>query len=92
MLWFGMSVNSWPHCTFLPTSVHLRTGTHVAPRHFYHRSKWSNRRPYSSDFYFPDTFDYESVLGTKPKVWVQLTRMMRVKKILVNQKKKSSKG
>ena len=91
MLWFGMSVNSWPHCTFLPTSVHLCTGTHVAPRHFYRRVKWSNRRPYSSNFYFPDTFDYESVLGTKPKVWVQLTRTTRVKKILVNQKKRAAK-
>ena len=34
-----------------------------------------------------DAFDYKSVHGTKPKVWVQLTRTARVKTILVNNKK-----
>ena len=34
-----------------------------------------------------DAFDYESVHGSKPKVWVQMSRTARVKKILANKKR-----
>ena len=37
-----------------------------------------------------DAFDNESVLGAKPKVWVQVTRTPRVKKLLANHKKAAS--
>ena len=39
-----------------------------------------------------DAYDYESVHGTKPKVWVQMSRTLRVKKYLANTKKSAAKG
>ena len=39
-----------------------------------------------------DAYDSESVLGAKPKVWVQITRTPRVKKYLANNKKRAAKG
>ena len=39
-----------------------------------------------------DAYDYQSVHGAKPKVWVQITRTQRVKKYLANEKKRAAKG
>ena len=39
-----------------------------------------------------DAYDYESVHGAKPKVWVQMSRTPRVKKYLANTKKRAAKG
>ena len=38
-----------------------------------------------------DAFDNESVHGSKPKVWVQIARTARVKKVLANIKKRAAK-